>query len=145
MKMIYGGTPVESLKVKHYELNTNGATVVNSAVQAGLTYYANGKKEVGTGKSFEFASYGEMKTNSMDFVPTLINTVEIGSIDYPIKSTIAFSNMANTDFTIEQNVGSVVIDGVEYPITIKIENSILTFNCEKTITLQFFYGKDNYI
>lgn len=144
MKMIYGGVPVESLKVKHYELNTNGATVVNSAVQAGLTYYANGKKEVGTGKSFEFANYGRMKTNAQVFIPTLINVVEIASTEHPIKSFIGFDEMTSVDFSLERTIGLVVVDNVEYPINIRINGNILTFSCEKSVTIEFFYGRDNY-
>lgn len=145
MKMIYGGTPVNSLKVKHYELNTNGATCEPSAVQTGLTYYANGKKEVGTGKSFEFAQYGTMATNIPQFIPSLINVVEIAGRDYPIRSLIDLTQIVEVDFTTEPTIGIVVIDNIEYPITVKIEGYILTFNCEKKVSLNFFYGKDNYI
>ena len=144
MKMIYGGTPVNSMKVKHYELNTNGATVVNSAVQAGLTYYANGRKEIGTGKSFEFAYYGTTTTNVQQFIPSLVNVIEISGIDYPTKSLINLLDMKNVDFTTEQAIGSVVVDNTEYPIIIKVEGYILTFVCEKKVTLNFFYGRDNY-
>lgn len=52
--------------------------------------------------------------------------------------------MIDIDFSTEQTVGVVVIDGVEYPITAKIDGVLLTLNCEKTIALQIFYGKDNY-
>lgn len=142
---MYGNVPVKSMNIHHFEMDTNDATLKPYDMQTGVTAYAKGQKVIGTGKAFEFASYGSMETNSMDFVPSLINTVEIGSVDYPIKSSITFNNMKNINFAIEQDVGTVTVDGAEYPITITIENSILTFNCEKTITLQFFYGKDNYI
>ena len=144
MKMIYGGTPVNSLKVRHYETNTNDATIQPSDVQAGVTYYARGEKGVGTGKSFEFASYGKITTGTRKLIPTLINVVEITSIDYPIKSLIGFAEMINVDFATEQTIGIAVVDGVEFPITLKIEGNILTFGCEETITLEFFYGRDNY-
>lgn len=144
MKMIYNGTPVNSMKVKHYEMDTNSATVQPYDMQAGVTCFARGKKITGTGKCFEFANYGVSRTNVSEYIPTSINIVEITSLDYPIKSSIAFSNMIDIDFTTEQVVGVVVVDNVEYPITAKIEGYFLTFGCEKTITLQSFYGKDRY-
>lgn len=144
MKMIYGGVPVNSLKVRHYETNTNDATLQSSDLQAGITAYARGQKITGTGRCFEFAYYGAFKTNSMNFVPSIINTVEIASLDYPIKHSIALSDMVDVDFSVEQNIGVVIIDNIEYPITMTIENSILVLNCEKTFTLEVFLGKDNY-
>ena len=145
MKMMYNGTQIKSLNVKHYELSSNDCDMIASDLQAGKTAVARGKKITGTGKSFEFATYGALETNSMDFVPTVINVIEITSVDYPVKSSIALYDMKNVDFTIEQNIGSVTVDGVEYPITVNINNSILTLNCEKTIMLQVFMGRDNYI
>ena len=145
MKMIYGGTPVKSLKVKHYEMDTNDCTMLASDLQAGKTGVVKGRKITGTGKSFEFAYYGKTTTNMQEFIPTLINVVVITSTAYPIKSLIGFDKMIDLDFVTEQAIGVVIIDGIEYPITIKIEGNILTFNCEKTITLEFFYGRDNYI
>lgn len=144
MKMIYNGTPVESMKIKHYEMDTNSATVQPSDLQAGITCFARGKKVTGTGKAFEFATYGVSQTNVPEYVPVLINVIEITSLDYPIKSLIAFRDMRNIDFSTEQTIGIVTIDNVEYPITAKIDGVIMTFNCDKTITLQSFYGKDNY-
>lgn len=145
MKMIYNGTPVSSMKVTHLDVNTNDATMVASDLQAGVTCYARGQKVTGTGKSFEFAYYGSTTTNMQEFIPTLINVVEITSTQYPIKCLIGFDQMINVDFTTEQTIGAVMIDNVEYPITISVNGNILTFGCEKTITLEFFYGKDNYI
>lgn len=63
----------------------------------------------------------------------------------PIKSSIDFNNMRNIDFTVEQTVGAAIIDGIEYPIVASVKNSIFTLNCEKTITLEIFFGKDNYV
>lgn len=145
MKLIYGGVPYNTAKVNHYEKNTNDATTVPSAVQVGLTYYANGQKQTGTGKSFEFATYGATTTNMMEFVPISINVVEIACLEHPLRSVIGFDEITSVDFTTEQTVGFILIDNIEYPITVKIEGNILTFNCEKEVTLQFFYGKDNYI
>lgn len=144
MKMIYNGTPVKSLNVHHFEMDTNSCDMVASDLQAGKTAVARGKKITGTGKSFEFAYYGMVETNSMNYVPSLINTIEVASLDYPIKSSIALNDMVDIDFSIEQTIAIVVIENVEYPITVTIENSILRLNCEKTIELQIFFGKDNY-
>lgn len=144
MKMFFNGTPINSMNAHCLEIPTDDATVQPSDVQAGITYYARGTKGVGTGKSFEFAYYGTTTTNIQEFIPTLINVVEITGLDYPVKSTIALSNMKNIDFTKEQTIAIAVVDNVEYPITIKIDGYILTFNCEKTIRLSFFYGRDNY-
>ena len=126
-------------------MNTNDATMVASDLQAGVTAYARGQKITGTGKAFEFATYGVTKTNTPEFTPTSINVIEITSLEYPIKSVISFSDMCNIDFSTEQIIGIVTIDGVEYPIAVKVEGFLLTFNCEKTIALQSFYGKDNYV
>lgn len=145
MKLIYGGTPVNSMKIKHYEVSTSDATVQPSDVQAGVTYYARGVKGVGTGKAFEFAWYGAMETNIPNYAPALINIIEITSIDYPIRNLFALNNMKNIDFSIEQTIGVVTIDGAEYPITAKSDGVLLTLSCEKSITLQVFCGRDKYV
>lgn len=145
MKMMYGGVPVNSLKVRHYETSTNDATTVPSAVQAGLTYYANGKKEVGTGKSFEFATYGTMSTNDIDYIPSDINTILVSSTDVPIQLTVTISNTNSIDFSNPVEIGKAFIDGVFYPITVEINSNLISLVCEKAITLQVFYGKDNFI
>lgn len=141
MKMFLGNTPIKGMKIG---TNTDDATLVASDLQAGVTAYAKGKKVTGTGKCFSFATYGKMETNLADYVPSQINVIEIASLDYHIKSLIAFDNMQSVDFSIEQTIGSVVIDSTEYPITVRCKNSILTLNCEKTITLEVFLGEDNY-
>lgn len=145
MKMIYGGTPVNSMKVRHYEVNTNGATTVPSAVQAGLTYFANGRQEVGTGKCFSFASYGGWMTNESNFIPMDINTVQIGSMDYPVRTTLSMTNSHLYDFTTPQNVGEVIVDGMAYPLTVSVQNGEFLVTCEKTINIELFIGKDEYI
>lgn len=149
MKLMYGNTPVKSLNINYFEVDTNSATVQPSDMQAGTTCFARGKKITGTGKSFEFASYGVVTTNVQRFVPTLINIVEISGIDYPVKSLIDLLEINEIDFSTEQTIGVVVVDSVEYPITVNItvnvEGYFLTFNCEKAVTLNFFCGKDNYI
>ena len=145
MKMIYGGVPVDSMKVKHYEMDTNSADVQPSDMQAGVTAYARGQKITGTGKAFEFATYGKIYTNSPLFSPTVVNIVKISCLDYPIKSSIGLNVMKDTDFSSEKTIGYVVIDKIEYPITMQVNGVILTFSCEKTIELQYFYGKDLYV
>ena len=145
MKMYLGNTPIKSLNIKHYEMDTNSATMVPSDLQAGVTAFAKGKKVTGTGKSFEFASYGEIDTNTPVFSPSIINVVEIASVSYPIKLSIELRNMKDTDFLTVQTIGYALIDNVEYPITAQVNGDILTFACEKTIKLQYFCGKDNYV
>ena len=145
MKMFYGNTPVNSLNIKHYELNTNDATLKASDMQSGITAYARGQKVTGTGKALSFANYGVMYTNIQDFVPEIINVIEIASVHYPVRNAIALNDMRNVDFSVEQTIGSVVVDGIEYPITTNFNGMIFTLNCEKTIALEVFYGKDNYV
>lgn len=145
MKMFYGNTPVKSLNINHFEMNTNDCTAIPSDLQAGITCVSKGKKITGTGKCFEFANYGAVFTNIPDFVPTPINVIEIASVEYPIKSLVAFSGMKNMDFSTEQVIGIATIDGVEYPITVKVDGVILTLKCDKEISLQVFVGKDRYL
>ena len=145
MKMIYGGTPVNSMKVKHYEISTSDATTVPSAVQAGLTYYANGQKQTGTGKSFEFASYGNLPTNRSVYVPSNVNIIQISSMDNAVQLTIALNDIKNKDFSVSTEVAKVLVDDVLYPIFVEVNGHFLSVNCEQTLTLQVFYGKDNYI
>lgn len=145
MKLIYGGVPYNTTKVRHYEVSTNDATVEPTAVQAGLTYYANGRKEVGTGKSFEFASYGQFETNESDYVPSNINIIHISSLEAPVQLTIALNHMKNQDFSTPLEVGNVYIDNVLYPIFVSVNDNFITITCEQTVVLQVFYGKDNYV
>ena len=86
MKMYYGDTPIKSLKIKHYEVSTHDATIKSSDLQTGITAYAKGKKVTGTGKSFEFASYGDWTTNLPFIIPTTINVVQVGSLNYFVKT-----------------------------------------------------------
>ena len=145
MKMFYGNTPIKSLNVKHYEMNTNDCDMVASDLQAGKTAVAKGRKITGTGKSFEFARYGGVMTNFPICIPTLFNVMQIGSTVYPVRVNIAFANMINTDFSQSQNVGSIMVDDVEYQITVTISGNLLTISCDQSVTLEVFYGKDNYI
>lgn len=146
MKMIYGGVPVNSLKVKHYEMNTNDCDMVASDLQTGKTAVARGQKITGTGKSFEFAYYGQIESNDEQFIPTdTINVIQISSLIYPVKFTAALNNMKALDFSVGQVVGSVVIDSIDYPLTIISNNNTLVIECGQTIPLEVFYGKDNYV
>lgn len=145
MKMFYGNIPVNSMKVKHYEVSTNDATLKASDMQAGVTAYAKGKKVTGTGKCFEFANYGHLDTNLSRYIPNGINIIEIGSIEYPIQLSIPLNEMCNVDFSADKIVASVIIDGVGYDLSVSVKSNILTITCEKTISLEVFFGKDNYI
>ena len=75
----------------------------------------------------------------------IINVIEIASTTCPIRTSLVLSEMKNTDFSLPQIIGNAVVDGVEYPITTTISQGILTLSCEKSVTLQVFYGKDNYV
>jgi hypothetical protein len=74
-----------------------------------------------------------------------VNIVEIACINHPIRFSMALRDMHNIDFSMVQTIGYVVIDNVEYPITAQVNGVMLTFACEKTVELQYFYGKDNYV
>lgn len=145
MKMMYNGTQIKSLNVKHYEMDTNSATVQSSDLQAGVTCFARGKKITGTGKAFEFAQYGDLPTNSMRYVPSNINIVEVASSEYPVKLNIELGLMKNTDFSSEKNIATVIIDGIEYNLKASVVSNFLKISCDKTILLQVFYGKDCYV
>lgn len=145
MKIMYNGTPIKSANIKHYEISTNDATLKASDMQAGVTAYARGQKITGTGKSFEFANYGSMYTNVSTIIPSSINVIEITSLNYPIQHFIALNNMYNIDFSISQTIGEVIIDGEAFPMTVTVSNNEMTVSCNKTIKIEVFYGKDNYV
>lgn len=145
MKMFYGDIPVNSMKIKHYEISTQDCTAIPSDLQSGVTCVSKGKKITGTGKTFEFAFYGLFKTNETVYVPNNINVVEITSIEYPVQHVIALSEMKSTDFTIAKVVGNIIINGTSYPITVQAVDNFMTVSCDETVDLEIFYGKDNYI
>lgn len=141
MKLMLGGTPVKKMMIHN---DTMDATMVASDLQAGVTAYANGQKVTGTGKSFEFANYGAIKTNTSRYIPNNINVIELASSEYPIKLTLELDAMKNTDFSNKQ-VAIVNIDGTDYDLTVNAGSNLLNIVCDKTFTLQLFYGKDNYV
>ena len=143
--MFYGNTPVNSMKVKHYEISTNDCDMIASDLQAGKTAVARGKKITGTGKCFEFANYGDFETNTRRYVPSMINIIEIASKEHPIKLSMTLNDMEGLDFSNKQNIGSVIIGNVDYPIYAQVISNILTISCEQSFCLQIFYGKDNYV
>ena len=144
--MIYGGVPVNSLKVKHYELDTNSATVQPSDMQSGITAYARGQKIIGTGKSFEFAYYGRMLSNDSFIIPTnTVNVVHISSVDYPVHSLVHLANMDNLDFTSGQVVCNLIVNGSEHPVTVIANNNEISVNCDVNVYFEIFFGKDNYV
>lgn len=145
MSMYYGNTPIKGLRVHHYEMNTNDCTAIPSDLQSGVTCVSKGKKIIGTGKSFEFAMYGEWHTNVPIVVPSTINTIQIGSTDYYIKTTVPVYDTTLLDFSTSQKIAEVVINEVSYPITVSVQNGMLTISCDHTINIQLFYGKDRYI
>jgi hypothetical protein len=145
MKMIYGGVPVDSMKVKHYEMNTNSATVQPSDLQAGVTCFARGQKVTGTGKAFEFAMYGTGLTNLPFIVPSTINTIQISSAVYPMRTIVPVYDTTFLDFSTPQTIAEATINGVDYPLVVSVQNNILTISCDYTIDIELFYGKDRYI
>lgn len=144
MKMFYGNTPIKSFNIKHYEVSTNDATLRASDLQSGVTAYAKGKKVTGTGKSFEFASYGEFNSNETLYVPSNINVIQIASILHPTKMTVKVEDTKTLDFGSEQSIGSVIVNNVEHPITVVVSGNFLSIKCDESTKIQIFYGKDNY-
>lgn len=145
MKMMYGSVPVKNLNITKLDVSTNDADIVPSDIQAGKIGYAMGRKVIGTGKSFEFAFYGECQTNFPLVLPSMINVIEIGCVGYPLQLIIELKDMKNTNFAVEQTLGNIIIDGATQPLVAKVESNILTVSCAETVSLQVFYGKDNYV
>lgn len=145
MKLIYGGVPYNTTKVRHYETNTNDATLQSSDLQAGVTAYAKGQKITGTGKCFEFAGYGDFEANDTWFIPSEINVVQISCTNHPIQALVKVSDTNYLSFTTEQYIGNLIFDNTNYPINVSVIDNILSITCDIQTTFQVFYGKDNYI
>lgn len=145
MKLCLGSTPVKSLNIRKLDVDTNDATIVASDMQSGSIAYAKGQKVTGTGKAFAFASYGKHPTNFAIPVPGMINVIEIGCMSNAFQMTLGVNQMKDVDFSIEQELGNLIVDGVNCPITSIIENGNLTLNCSQSVELLVFYGKDDHV
>lgn len=145
MKMYYGNIPINSMRVVKHDVSTNDADVVASDLQAGKTCYARGKKVTGTGKSFEFASYGTAYFNLPIPVPADVNTVEVASTEYPLIMMFTMDEIKNIDFTSKQTIAKIMIDNEEHIISLVVNDNIMTISCDKGVSLEVFYGKDNYV
>lgn len=146
MKMIYNGTPINSMKVKHYEMDTNSATVKPSDLQAGVTCFGKGKKITGTGKAFEFAMYGTLPVNSGIPIPTVdINTILISSTDGSVRMINEIDNLRDLDFSIAQEIAKITLNGTEQSLTVQIVNNRIIFGCSQNTFIQVMIGKDNFI
>lgn len=144
MKLMYGNVPVKALNINYFEQDTNDCDMIASDLQAGKTAVARGQKIVGTGKSFEFASYGSFATNNLDYVPTNINVIHIFSLTSPFQLAISLNDMKHCDFSVPTEVGNIFVDGISYPIYVSVNDNLISITCEQTIELEVFYGKDNY-
>ena len=142
MKLMLGNTPVKKMMIHN---DTQDATMVASDLQAGVTCYAKGQKVTGTGKSFEFASYGSLPTNDSTYIPSAINTIMVSSVEKPVQLSLAVSDTIYNDFSTPTEIGKVLVDDSYYPIFVVVDGYFLSISCEKTVTLEIFYGKDNYV
>lgn len=146
MKMIYGGVPVNSLNVHHFEMDTNDCTMVASDLQAGVTAVARGQKITGTGKTFEFAWYGRMTSNDSFIIPAnAVNIVHISSTDYPIHSIVQLSDMKALDFNTPQVIGNLIVDNLQHSISVYVQNNEIFIICDIDTSFEIFFGKDNYV
>ena len=146
MKLYYGDIPITSIKVANYELSTNDCTATASDLQAGITCVSKGKKITGTGKCFEFATYGRFTTNVSTYIPyDSINTIVVSSTDGAVKMIDEISNLRNLDYSTAQEIAKIILDGVEYSLTVQIVNNQIMFGCAQDVSIQAMIGKDNFI
>lgn len=142
MKLFLGNTEVNSIML---HTDTDDATLKASDLQSGVTAYARGQKVTGSGKAFAFASYGDCSSNDAIPLPlSNVNTILVSAVGYNIKMSKAMKSLRETDFSSAQEVATITIDDANYPITIKVASNVLTIACDKTVTLQLMYGKDEY-
>lgn len=146
MKLIYGGVPYNTTKVNHYEIDTNSATVQPSDLQAGVTCFARGERVVGTGKAFAFAFYGDIITNIPYSFPLCgVNTIIISSFSNPIKMNMSINDIRQNKTISNLAIGMISINGINYPISVTVDDTGFTFHCEEMIAIQGFCGKDEHI
>lgn len=146
MKMMYNGTQIKSLNIKHYEMDTNSCDMIASDLQSGKTAVARGKKITGTGKSFEFAWYGRMTSNDSFIIPTdAVNIVHVSSLGYPIHSVVQLSDMKTLDFNTPKIIGNLIVDNLHHPISVYIQNNEIFITCDVNTNFEVFFGKDNYV
>ncbi len=142
MKMYLGDTAVKGVML---HTDSDDATLKASDLQSGVTAYAKGQKVTGSGKSFEFASYGDISSNIAMPIPVSdINTVIVSAVNYPIRMSKSALELQALDFSVAQEVAIVTVNGTEYPIKIKAASNMITISCGQTIQLQLMFGKDNY-
>ena len=137
-----GGTPIKKTMIHN---DTQDATIQPACMQVGEIGYARGQKIVGTGKAFAYSFYGGIITNIPYSIQHRINTVIISSSLYPMKMNMGIMEIQNRENISNLTVGVISINGNDYPITLNINDNSFTFYCEKTIELQGFCGKDEYI
>lgn len=145
MKLCLGNTPVKSLNIRKLDVDTNDATIVASDMQSGSIAYAKGQKVTGTGKAFAFASYGAVHLNVPIPVPSMINIVEIASTIYPTTMPLGLADVKDVDLSTSNVIANVSIDGQTYPVSAIVTDGMLSLTCEKDISLEVFYGKDDHV
>lgn len=145
MKLCIGSTPVNSLHIRKLDIDTNDADIVPSDMNAGSTAYARGQKITGTGKCFSFATYGTCSSNGSIPIPvTSINTVVLCSNLYFVKMSTTMLNFKEYDFSVDNEIATITVNGTNYPISMKIDNGNLVLTCSENVSIEAFFGKDDH-
>lgn len=145
MKLCIGSTPVSSLHIRKLDIDTNDADIVPSDMNAGSTAYARGQKITGTGKCFSFATYGTFSSNGSIPIPvTSINTVVLCSDVYFVKMSTTMLNFKEYDFSVDNEIATITVNGTNYPISMKIDNGNLVLTCSENVSIEAFFGKDDH-